>query len=387
MGLGSASVAIPQDAFGGPLERLDLDVVGTHTAVDPAAKAQLNTYVNDYLVDSQLLGKATALTIEASVPAARLRPVNDVRFTLAALPVDGVCADPDTELPLEVTLDPERSSVVGTPGAGTATGFGLYPQVLSGSLPIGVRGKGRARVSAVADAAQLVLSLQRAAAAPLEVEVVQADSLLAGDQGGLLDRGRPERRPGPADPGAAQRLPAGRRRGPVVRRGDDEPFAALQAAGPPDRPLLVLGSWSRGKKPGARSLVQTVLDRVVSDGWSSLDGNVLVAHGDDETFALDVAVTGPAAALRRRARAPGRLVGAPRHRRAAGAAGRPGPGSRTPRGAAHGPVAGPPGRRRPGGGPARDGQRRPAALRSRRSSLGSEKISDSSALCTALASG
>ncbi len=293
VGLGSASVAIPQDAFGGPLERLDLDVVGTHTAVDPAAKAQLNTYVNDYLVDSQLLGKATALTIEASVPAARLRPVNDVRFTLAALPVDGVCADPDTELPLEVTLDPERSSVAGTPGAGTATGFGLYPQVLAGSLPIGVRGKGRSRVSAVADAAQLVLPLQRAAAAPLEVEVVQADSLLAGDQGGLLvgaDQSDSEALQTPVPLSAFRQVDA---EGRSFGVDDDDPFAALQAAGPADRPLLVLGSWSRGQKPGARSLVQTVLDRVVSDGWSSLDGNVLIAHGDDETFALDVAVTVP----------------------------------------------------------------------------------------------
>ena len=293
VGLGSTSVAIPQDAFGGSLERLDLRVVGTHTAVDPAAKAQLNTYVNDYLVDSQLLGKATALTIEATVPAARLRPVNDVRFTLAALPVDGVCADPDTELPLEVSLDPEGSTAVGTPGAGTVTAFGLYPQVLSGSLPIGVRGKGRARVSAVADAAQLVVSLQRAAAAPLEVEVVQADSLLAGDQGGLLigaDQSDARALQTPVPLSAFREVDAEGRSFGVE---SDEPFAALQAAGPPERPLLVLGSWSPGEKQGSRPQVQTVIEKVVSDGWSSLDGNVLVAHGEDETFALDVAVTAP----------------------------------------------------------------------------------------------
>ena len=288
-GLGSASVSVPQDAFGGPVERLDLRVVGTHTAVDTDAKAQLNTYVNGLLVDSQLLGAESALEIEATVPASRMRPVNNVRFSLAALPVDGACPEPDTEAPLEVSLDPAGSTVVGTPGVGDAQGFALFPQVLSGTLPIGIRGRGRARVATAADAAQLLLSLQRSASAPLEVEAMAPASLVAGDRGGLLVG---------ADQQDALALQA-----PVPLRSfrqvdtdgrtfgvdSDDPFAALQASGPAERPVLVLGSWAPNKKTDTDVLVQALLEETAAQGWSALDGNVLVAHGEGRTFALDVA--------------------------------------------------------------------------------------------------
>ncbi len=295
VGLGSTSLAVPQDAFGGPVEQLRLRVVGTHTAVDPESKAQLNTYVNGFLVDSQLLGEESSLALEATVPAGRLRPVNDVRFSLAALPVDGVCPGPDTELPLEVSLDATQSTVTGTPGVGDAEGFALFPQVLGGTLPIGIRGRGRARVVAAADAAQLVLGLQRSASAPLEVQVMEAESLIAGDQGGLLvgaDLQDALALQAPVPFSSFRQVDAD---GRTFGVDSDDPFAALQASGPPERPVLVLGSWAPRKKADTESLLQTLLEQTSGEGWSSLEGNVLIAHGKGRTFALDVAPTLPPA--------------------------------------------------------------------------------------------
>lgn len=293
VGLGSTSVRVPQDAFGGPVERLDLRVVGTHTAVDAGSKAQLNTYVNEVLVDSRLLGEESTLEVEASVPTGRLRPVNEVRFSLAALPVDGVCPATGTDLPLEVSLDPAASTVTGAPGVGSAEGFALFPQVLQGVLPVGVRGRGRMRVAATAQAAELLLTLQRASAAPLAVEVVEAASLIAGDRGGLLvgaDQRDALALQAPVPLSAFRQVDAD---GRTFGVGSDDPFAALQASGPPERPVLVLGSWapdgSKEAKTTTQSLVGSVVEQASAGGWSTLEGNVLVAHGDGRTFGLDVA--------------------------------------------------------------------------------------------------
>ncbi|MDN4171332.1 cellulose biosynthesis cyclic di-GMP-binding regulatory protein BcsB [Nocardioides sp. SOB77] len=249
---------IRQDAFGGPVDRLDLSLAGAHTSVPTGSQARLDTYLDDRLVDSRTLGDGGTFAVETSVPGSRLASTAELELVLTAVPEDGCTAG--TLLPLEVQLDRDDSALSAEVAGGPDAGLEAFPQVLAGRLPVALRGGEAARTAAAADAAQVVASLQRAAAYPLEVGLVSPEALLADGPGLLV--------------GAtwADTVAAGAR----LRPDTDGPRgAALQAAGDDEAPLLVLGTL------GARSgvLRTWVAEQTARDGWDGLTGDALVSDG------------------------------------------------------------------------------------------------------------
>ncbi|MDN4160172.1 cellulose biosynthesis cyclic di-GMP-binding regulatory protein BcsB [Nocardioides abyssi] len=256
----SASVLeVPQDAFGGPVDRLDLQLTGTTTDVPAGTQARLDTYLDGRLVDSATLDEGGDLAVTTTVPGSRLAASTRLELVLTAVP-EGGCAS-GTLLPLSVELDPDASVLTAELDArADGRGFTELPQALAGRLPVGLRGEGPDRTLAAADAALVVAGLQRAAAYPLEVGVVDPDELLADGHGLLVGAG-------------AEDLDAADAR----LRPDPEgaPGAALQTARGPGRPLLVLGTLG----PGSGRLRTWAADQVVRDGWQALTGDVLVSSG------------------------------------------------------------------------------------------------------------
>ncbi|GAA4679628.1 cellulose biosynthesis cyclic di-GMP-binding regulatory protein BcsB [Nocardioides nanhaiensis] len=297
-GPATAELTVAQDLFGGPLQDLVLHLEGTHGLLDAGSRAQLNTYVNDELVDSTVLDEDPALEVDATVPGWRLRPVNRVRLTLAVLPVDGTCPDPASLAPLELTLDAEASTVTGTPGSAAGSGLAAFPQVLGGSVPVAVRKTGRQRVAVAAQGAALLAALQRAAGAPLEVSVVDPSELVSGLSAGLLvgaNRNDAEALGAPLPLGPLRGLGLDRAAGDAATSSlaEAEAYATLEVAGAADRPVLVLGTWARRRADGTAPLTSTVVDRVGEQGWSALNGTVLLAAAEGESLTLDLAPSGP----------------------------------------------------------------------------------------------
>lgn len=294
-GPATAEVSVAQDLFGGPLQDLVLHLEGTHGELDAGSRAQLNTYVNDELVDSTVLDDDPDLTVDATVPGWRLRPVNRIRMTLAVLPVDGTCPDPSSLEQLRVDLDTDASTLAGTPGSAVGAGLSAFPQVLAGTVPVAVRKTGRQRVAVAAQGATVLAALQRAAGAPLEISVVDPAELVSGLSPGILvgaNRSDAETLGAP--------VPLGPLRGVGLDQaveggglGEAEGYAVVEVGGAADRPVLLLGTWARRRAVDTAPLTATVLDRVGEQGWSALTGTVLLAATEGESLTLDLAPSGP----------------------------------------------------------------------------------------------
>lgn len=276
-------VGVRQDAFGGPVDSLRIRVKGTHTALPPGTSAQLNTYLNGFLLDSQVLDDASTLTIDTTADASLVSADNGLEFTLTTAGSED-CSGEET-LPIEVYFDGERSTVTATRGSGQVTGFQTFPQVLGGELPVALRPGGPDRLQAAVDAAQIVSALQRAAASPLNVTLVDADEFLDDNLSGLLvgalesdatDLRAPLRLDGMRLVDYAEAS---------FRVGTDQPYAAFQAISNDGRDVLMLGSWAPtgADVSNARSAAATY---VATRGWNGLSDDLLVAAGQRRPFTL-----------------------------------------------------------------------------------------------------
>jgi len=276
-------VGVRQDAFGGPVDSLDVHVTGTHTALPDGTTAQLNTYLNGYLLDSQVLSGGPELSIDATADASLINSDNGLEFTLTTARSE-TCSGPET-LPIEVYFDAEKSSVTATRGTGMVSGFQTFPQVLGGELPVALRPGGPDRVTAAVDAAYLVSALQRAASAPLDVTLVDADEFLDGNLSGLLvgasesdatDLKAPLRLDGMRLVDYAEAS---------FRVGTDQPYAAFQAISGSGRDVLMLGSWgpTGADLSTARRSAATY---VATRGWNRLTDDLLVSAGQRRPFTI-----------------------------------------------------------------------------------------------------
>lgn len=285
-GSSTAFVGIRQDSFGGPVSEIDLDIIGTHSAVPEGNQAQLDTHFNGFLIDSQILDDTTALEIKATVPETLIKADNGLEFTLHAVPANGDCSTATTKLPIEVFIDGGLSDVNATRGAGTTTGFEVYPQVLGGQLPVAIRTTGVARTQSAIDAAYLVAALQQAAAAPLEVELVDVDSFLGGDRSGLLIGAD---YPDSVTIDAPLRLSGMRLIDYAEAQfqvGSNQPFAALETVSNNGRNVLMLGAWAPNAETDVAALMRKAVARVGTTGWGELLNDVLVANPTSPVFTL-----------------------------------------------------------------------------------------------------
>lgn len=281
-------VGLKQDSFGGPIDELTVKVRGTHTVVPEGLEAQLNTYLNGFLLDSRMLDDDPELTFDVTADAGLIGPDNGLEFTLSTSGTD--CTS--STLPIEVHIEGTRSTVEAQRGTGRLTGFGEFPQVLGGELPIAIRVDGPERTAAAIDAAQIVTALQRASARTLDVELVSADELVDGSESGLLVG---------ASSADADALEAPLRLDGMrlldyaeadFQVGTDEPFAALEAVQSEGRHVLLLGGWSpEGTSPSA--LTRKAASYVGTRGWGSLSSDLLVAGGDSPPFTIDSNIVVP----------------------------------------------------------------------------------------------
>ena len=283
----SASLRVLQDSFGGSLDSLRVQVSAVHSALPAESTSRLDTYVNGFLVDSQLLGEDLAVSVDATVPSTWLRADNDVTFTLDTVGAHTGCDDPMAR-PVELYVDGKASTVSAAMGRGMGTGFASYPQVLGGMLPVALRAGGPDRVRAAIDAAYLVSALQHSAGSPLAISLVDPDDFVDGTGDGLLVGAL-------ASDAVALDAPVrldGRRVVDSARArfsvDTDQPFAALQAISTMGREVLLLGGWSPaaddGGLPAARRTAATYVAR---HGWPTASEDVLITGGSTRPFTLD----------------------------------------------------------------------------------------------------
>lgn len=278
-------VGIRQDAFGGPVGALRIDLEGTHTAVSDGARAQLDVYLNDRLVDSTQLDDDPALHREIEVPAADVQGDNGLVVVLSAVPPREWCAGGDRQLPMEVHLDTERTVVHADRGGARTTGFASFPQNLGGRLAVAVSDHATDPVAAAVDAGAVVAALQRRAARPLDVRMVPAADLRDGKTSGLLV-GAGE------DDSTALRAPLRLSEMRLLdyaeatfEVGTDQPYAALVAVRHRGRDVLMLGSWAPGGDGAA--LERRAATYLAIEGWGALSANLLVQPAAGDPFTID----------------------------------------------------------------------------------------------------
>jgi len=283
-------VKIPQDAFSSPVSQIAVHLQGAHSAVTDPDRARLDVRMNGELVGSKTLDNTGVLSMDFTVPAGKLRSVNELQLVLSAVTPDGLpCAAPGSP-PIEVDLDTQGSTLTATAGTEGTTGFQLWPQVLQGSLPVAVRAEGGQRFAAVQDLARIVGTLQQAASFPLDVQLVPADAFIADDRSGILVG---------ATTADATTLDAPLKLSSIrlldqanssFQVTSQEPYAVLEAIGPSDaadRQVLMLGGWSPGGEAAPRALTSKLVDFLATGGWPVLAGDLLLTDGSAAPFTVD----------------------------------------------------------------------------------------------------
>lgn len=279
-------VGIKQDVFGGPVSNLRVQLVGTHTAVPTGARAQLDVYLNGFLIDSQILSAEPKLSVDVEVESSLLKTDNGLEVALSAVPRGGGCYRSNQQLPLEVDIDPLRSTISGRSGTGRSTGFALFPQILGGSLPVAIRGEGVERAMWAKNAGRIVTSLQRAASEPLTLSMVEPEDLLSDDVSGLLVGASYEDSVAIDAPLrlASMRLLDYAEKDFQV--GTGRAFGALEAIDDNGRQLLLLGAWTPDSPSTALKLADKVATGAETLGWTSLTEDLLLADESQPPFTL-----------------------------------------------------------------------------------------------------
>lgn len=286
-GTSTAYVSVRQDAFGGPIDALDVMLKGTHTAVPDGAELQLDLLFNGALVASTQLADGTSFALEATVDAGQLSADNGLELRMTGMPAADQCVGNGRHLPLELHLDTDASELRGSRGAGSVAGFARFPQVLAGQVPLALRADGAERVAQATDAATLLTSLQRSAARQLTVQLTDADDLVAGDRSGVLVGATHADSTALKAPLRLDRMRLMDYVESELQVGTDQPFAALQAVNVDRRDVLLLGGWSPTDAAAVKPLITNAAATVGDRAWTTLADDVLVATTSTAPFTLD----------------------------------------------------------------------------------------------------
>ena len=289
-GITSQLVRIPQDAFSSPVAGLEVHLQGAHSAVPDPDRARLDVRMNGELVGSKSLDDTGALEMDFTVPAGKLRSVNELQLVLSAVTPDGLpCAAPGSP-PIEVDLDTRGSTLTATAGTAGVGGFQLWPQVLQGSLPVAVRTEGAQRFTAAQELARVVGTLQQAASFPLDVQLVPADAFVADDRSGVIIGATAADATSLEAPLKLSSIRLLDQADSSFEVTSQEPYAVMEAIGPragADRQVLMLGGWSPGNQAVPRALTTKLVGFLVSEGWPALDGDLLLTDSSAPPFTVD----------------------------------------------------------------------------------------------------
>lgn len=278
-------VGIPQDEFGGPIDSLQVDLVGTHTAVQ-GINAQVDVFVNDVLVASTLLDDKAEFHLPVTVDSDLLRADNGLQVVMQAFPQDGRCGDAATHAPVLLDIDGTRSLITAQRGTGRLSGFELYPQVFGGDVPVALRNTSARTLGDAVAAASLLSALQRAATHPLTVRLVSPDDLINGNQSGLLVGASYADSAAIQAPLRLAEIQLIDMAEETFQIGTARPFAALESVSHGGRHILMLGGWTPDSATSARDLESEVVASVTDAGWRALREDLLIATPDRAPFNL-----------------------------------------------------------------------------------------------------
>lgn len=267
-----------QDSFGVPVDSVQLRLQGSHTAFPASSGARLDVRANGSLIGSTTLGDdTTTFSLDARIPAGSIRSVNDIQLVLSSTAPDGSACQPASVPPAELDVDMTASTVKVSHGTGQTRGFQLYPQVFEGTVPVALRADEGRRSTAAINAAALLASLQRAAASPLRVQLMDADAFIADDRSGIIVGARAadsEALDAPLKLSSTRLLD---RTDAVEEITSQDPYAVLESIDRNERLVLMLGSWAPGDIAAPGALARKVVDAVVNAGWADLDGDLVIA--------------------------------------------------------------------------------------------------------------
>lgn len=281
-GAAASYTTITQSAFGGPVSSVDLELVGTHSAIPEGITATANVYWNDFLIGSSVLGDDTAVDMELSVPTGQLASSNGLSVRLSAVrESDGLCIGSADSVPIEFFVDGASSTVTGVRGESADPGFGRFPQAFGGQLPVAF-GDTASGADALRSAGDLVQALQRVDPEPLAVSVVGLDDFVGSDRSGLVvgaGEAEAESLRTPLRLASFTAIDSSRLTYGV---GTEAPYAALEAFTAEGRDIVLLGGWSPDGDATASSALQaSVAAYAAEEGWTSLSGNLAVSGSAD----------------------------------------------------------------------------------------------------------
>lgn len=272
--------SVPEDAFGGPVSQVDLHLVGSATRLPGEIVATAGIYWNDYLVDSFVLGDLARFERDITVPGDRLAASNTMTVRLSATPDFGRCRATTTVLPVEVHIDTAATTLTATSGQTLPPSFARFPQVLSGSLPVGF---GAAGVSpeALGAACDIVAAMQRISWQQLDVDVVTMDEFAADARSGLVVGAQAADSTMLSSPLRLDEFRTVSTTDLGFSVGVDKPYAALQAFDHGGRTVVMLGSWSPDGA-GAGELEAALGDWVGEQqyGWFELFSDLVVTGSE-----------------------------------------------------------------------------------------------------------
>ncbi|MCJ1698229.1 hypothetical protein MT356_00740 [Rathayibacter festucae] len=277
-GASTSYTTITQSAFGGPVSSVEVDLVGTHSAVPEGITATANVYWNDFLIGSTVLGQDTDVAMTLPVPTGQLSASNGLSVTLSAVrESDGACIGSADSVPIEFFVDGAGSSVTGVRGESAAPGFGRFPQAFGGELAVAFGGSASG-ADALRSAGDLVTALQRVDADPLAVSVVGVDDFLDSDRSGVVvgaGTDEAEALRTPLRLASFTAIDASRLSYGV---GTEAPYAALEAFTTDGREIVLLGGWSAdGDATASSGLQSSIAGWAAEEGWTSLSGNLAVS--------------------------------------------------------------------------------------------------------------
>ena len=278
-GRSTQTTTIQQAAFGGPVDQVTVDLVGSHTSIPADVLASVNIYWNDFLTGSVTLDSTTtALAQQVVIPSSRLRSTNSLMIEFTAVPRQGACQGPVGQLPVGLYIDSVATKVTGERGQALSSGFTRFPQVLAGQLPVAFSTQLDPATEATS-AGDIVSSLQLVNPRRFTVSVQSPDDFISGCSTGLFVGAT-------ADDATNLQAPVRLTDFRTVQGtslqfgvGVDQPVAILEGFSRSNCDVLMLGSWA----PDGQAVQEAALALQVSNytvanqfGWLALFGSLLV---------------------------------------------------------------------------------------------------------------
>lgn len=285
----SATVSLPQAAFGQSIAELTLDLTGALSPLPDGGQGRVDLIWNDQLVGSVAMSKITTLERKISVQPAQMQRDNTLRIDMLYVPPGGECFPPG--LPARADFNAELNFVQASAGESLPPGFARFPQVLPAGVPVAI-GSGTTTAAGLTQLGDLAVALQSASPQQYTFEVLTTEQFEKDSRAGVLVgatdatftqygaplRGETETTLGGKEPSFAAQI--------------DDPFAVLQGFSRGNRNLLMLGrnDVSPANQATSDALATELSGKVLADpnGWRLLTGQVVVMGPGGELRQVDI---------------------------------------------------------------------------------------------------